>query len=86
MYDFHYKYILKKYPNKAKLLMTDTDSLMYEIKTKDFFEGICLDLSGKFDTSNYPENQILMKMVNKSKFYTSNKKVPGMKMKQMVKI
>jgi len=40
MYDFHYNYIKKKYGPKVKLFMTDTDSLMYEIHTEDFFEDI----------------------------------------------
>ena len=35
MYVFHYNYIKKKYKSRAKLLFTDTDSLMYEIKAKD---------------------------------------------------
>ena len=38
MYEFHYDYIKNKYDNKSKLLFTDTDSLMYEIKTEDVYE------------------------------------------------
>jgi len=42
MYEFHYDVIKAKYGDKARLLFTDTDSLMYEIETddvyKDFFE------------------------------------------------
>ena len=56
MYDFHYNYIKQKYGDKAKLLFTDTDSLMYEIQTEDFYKDISKDVKDRFDTSNYPTN------------------------------
>ena len=56
MYEFHYNYIKKKYGDKAKLLFTDTDSVMYEIKTEDFYKDISGDVKDRFDTSDYPPN------------------------------
>jgi len=71
MNDFHYNYIKKKYGSKAKLLMTDTDSFVYEIKTEDFFKDISGDVREKFDTSNFPQN-------HPSGILTGfDKKVPG---------
>ena len=55
MYDFHYNYIKKKYGENVDLLFTDTDSLIYKIKTKDFYKDISLDVEKMFDTSNYPK-------------------------------
>ena len=55
MYDFHYNYIKPKYEENANLLFTDTDSLCYEIKTKDFYVDISNDVREKFDTSDYNE-------------------------------
>ena len=38
MYEFHYDYIKNKYGNKKRPLFTNTDRLMYEIKTEDVYE------------------------------------------------
>ena len=34
MYEFHYDCIKNEYDNKSKLLLTETDSLVYEVKWK----------------------------------------------------
>ena len=67
MYDFHYGYF--KNNNDARLLFTDTDTLVYEIKgVDDIYEKIHSD-KDLFDFSDYPKN---------SKFYYfTNKKVIG---------
>ena len=54
MYEFYYKYIKNKF--YAKLLFTDTDSLVYEIKRKDVYEDFYLD-KDLFDLSDYPLTQ-----------------------------
>ena len=54
MFDFHYNYVKEKYKDKAELLFTDTDSLLYQIKTDDFYKDISHDIETKFDTSDYP--------------------------------
>ena len=56
MFDFHYNYIKQKYGDNAKLLFTDTDSFLYEIKTDDFYKDISGDVRDRFHTSDYPEN------------------------------
>ena len=72
MYGFPYDYIKPKYGENAKLLLTDTDSLCYEIRSDDFFKDISPDVEQKFDTSNYPKD-------HRSGIPTEkNKKVIGM--------
>ena len=66
MYNFHYKYIKNKLD--AKLLFTDTDSLVYEIKTEDVYEDFYQDKS-LFDFDDDPLDSKL--------FDPANKKVTG---------
>jgi hypothetical protein len=56
MYEFHYNYIKSMYGDNARLLFTDTDSLMYHIKTEDFYADIASDVEKRFDTSDYPKD------------------------------
>ena len=56
MYEFHYNYMVPKYgPEKLKLCYMDTDSLVYDIKTEDFYEDIANDVEARFDTSGYKQ-------------------------------
>ncbi|XP_073259356.1 uncharacterized protein [Porites lutea] len=45
-----------KYEHKAELMFTDTDSLLYQIHTDDFYKDISYDIKTKFDKSDYPPN------------------------------
>ena len=59
MYEFHCHYIKNKYDKKPKLFFTNTESLMYEIKTEDVYEDFSNDKK-MLDFCNYS---------NKSKYY-----------------
>ena len=52
MYEFHYDYIKNKRGNNSRLLFTDTDSLIYEIKTEDVYEDFSNDKE-MLDFKNY---------------------------------
>ena len=65
MYEFWYDYVKSKYGNKVKLCYTDTDSLVMNIKTNDFYKDITQDVREIFDTSNYSFDRPLPKGKNK---------------------
>jgi hypothetical protein len=71
MYRFHYSTIKEEYGHQGKLLSTDTDSLMYDIKTDDVYKDF--NEIGKmddcFDNSDYPNNS--------SYYFNHDKKVIG---------
>ena len=67
IYRFHYEYIQDRVGDKSKLLYTDTDSLVYEIRGVNMYEQMKADLT-EFDTSDYPPNdQFNIPLVNKKK-------------------
>ena len=65
MYEFWYDFIKSKYESSAKLCYMDTDSFVINIKTKDFYKDIAMDVKKRFDTSNYMYNRPLPIGVNK---------------------
>ena len=71
MYVFHYDYTKNKYGNNSRLLFTDTDSLIFEVKTKDVYEDFSKNKE-MFDFSNFSA---------KLKYYNDSKKLVVGKMK-----
>ena len=53
MYKFHYDYMKPKYSENLQLYYMDNDSLIYDIKTDDFYEDIASDIKARFDRSHY---------------------------------
>ena len=63
MYKFHYDYMKPKFegpqgpggkrPKDLQLCYMDTDSLVYHIKTEDFYTDIANNVEERFDTSGY---------------------------------
>ena len=70
-HEFHYDYIKNKYRTNSKLLFTDTDSLIYKIKTEDIYEDLSCNKK-MFDISNYS---------TKSKYQDDSRKLVIGKMK-----
>ncbi|XP_021373260.1 uncharacterized protein LOC110463193 [Mizuhopecten yessoensis] len=68
MYEFYYKYLKPKYGDGIKLLMTDTDSLLYHVQCPDVYDDMYRDRH-LFDLSNYPIDHRCQD--------TRNKKIPG---------
>lgn len=67
MYDFHYTYMIPKMTlGNCKLMYTDTDSFIYELKCNDVYKDVIKSDLEKFDTSDYPNNNPYeMPLVNK---------------------
>ena len=71
MYKFHYDYMKPKFKDPWLCYM-DTDSLIYNIKTEDFYADIVDDVEEMFDTSGYDKKDTRPLPLGK------NKKVIGL--------
>ncbi|KAL4126927.1 hypothetical protein QTP88_011125 [Uroleucon formosanum] len=71
MYDYHYNVMKAHYGDNIKLMYTDTDSLVYHIKTTNFYEDLAANhsLLERMDTANLPRNHPC--------FVADRKKEPG---------
>ena len=65
MYEFHYDYMKQRYPEGLTLCYMDTDSLIYDIETDDFYKDIAEDIKDRFDTSGYNPHRPLPVGLNK---------------------
>jgi hypothetical protein len=64
MYEFHYDVMQIKYGESLKLCYQDTDSLIYEIETKDIYKDM-KSMKEWFDFSDYPKDHSLYDEKNK---------------------
>jgi len=55
MYDFWYNQVKARYDNSARLLYTDTDSLLFEVETDDVYADMKAN-AAQYDFSDYPRD------------------------------
>ena len=82
MYQFHYNYVLQTFDN-VKLLFTDTDSLVYEIKDENVYEQ-CFKDKELFDFSGYSKDSIYFDGSNKKKLGKIKDEFNGNKIDEFV--
>lgn len=63
VYDFNYNHTKVKSGNLAKLLFSDTDSLVHEFETDEVYEDFYKD-KDLFDFSEHPKNVKFWNLVN----------------------
>ena len=87
MYEFHYDFMMEKYNEvDLKLLYMDTDSLVYNIKTEDFYKDIAEDVETRFDTSGYELDKPLPIGKNKKVICLKEDELGGKIMKEFISL
>ena len=86
MYEFHYDYMKKKYKESLKLCYMDMNSLVYKIRTKDFYKDIAEDVEARFDTSGYLPDRPLPVGKNKEVIGLMKDELGGKIMKEFISL
>ena len=82
MYQFHYNYVIKTFDN-VKLLFTDTDSLVYEIKGGNVYDQ-CFKDKHLFDFSGYSKDSVYYDDPNKKVLGKMKDELGGVKIDKFV--
>ena len=83
MNEFYYNHIKSTYGNRAALLMTDIDSLVYSIENDDLYDDKCHDLD-LYDTSKYPSDHPAYSTINKKVLGKMKDEMKGYPIKEFV--
>ena len=86
MYEFHYDYMKRKYSDRLKLCYMDTDSLIYSVKTEDFYKDKAEDVEARFDTSGYVLDRPLPVGKNKKVIGLMKDELGGEIMKEFISL
>ena len=87
MYEFPYDYMKSKYNDKhLKLCYMDTDSLIYSIKTEDFYADTAADVETRFATSGYVPDRPLPVERNKKVIGLMKDELGGKIMKEFISL
>ena len=68
MYDFHYDTLKPLYGDKIIKMMTDKDSLVYQIEREDFYADMKVN-SKYFDMSEYSKINPIFDDTNKKRYW-----------------
>ena len=87
MYEFHYDYMKKKYSEESlTLCYMDTDSLVYKIRTEDFYKDIAENVEERFETSGYAPDRPLPIGKNKKVIGLMKDELGGKIMKEFISL
>ena len=83
MYDFHYNFLKKSF--SAELLFTDTNSLTYEIKSKNVYKEF-YKWKDLFDFSNYAKDSMFYDDTNKKVIGKMKDEYGGVNINQFIRL